>query len=80
MDIVAVDDGSTVLVGECKWRSVATGAEQLLKLDQRARLAGADRMAQRWLFSRGGFTQGCTELASEMNTARLIAFEEMVRG
>lgn len=78
--VVAVDDGSTVLVGECKWRNAATGADQLLKLDQRARLAGADGMAQRWLFSRGGFTQGCVELASEIRTARLITFDDMTRG
>ena len=42
IDVVAVDDSTTMLVGECKWRGEPTDAEQLRKLDARAWLAGAD--------------------------------------
>lgn len=77
IDIVAVDDGKTVLVGECKWGNEPTGADQLAKLDDRARLVGASRDVPRWLFSRAGFTAGCAEIASELEQARLVTFAEM---
>ena len=79
MDIVAVEDGGTVLVGECKWKNEPTGADVLDKLDKRARLARADAQTPRWLFSRSGFTSGCVELAETMVSARLVTFEEMTR-
>ena len=39
IDVVAVRDGRAVLVGECKWRNEATGADVLSALDERAHLA-----------------------------------------
>ena len=77
IDIVALDEGSTVLVGECKWQTSPVGADQLMKLDQRARLVGGNATTRRWLFSREGFTSGCRELAQQMGAARLVAFDEM---
>lgn len=77
IDIVAVDDAKTVLVGECKWKAEPTGADQLEKLDARAHLAGASPDAARFVFSRSGFTQGCHELAAEIPNARLVSFGEM---
>ncbi len=78
IDIVAVDDDTTVLVGECKWRNEPTDASELTKLDSRASLAGASSAIPRWLFSRSGFTSGCEELARSMGNARLIRFEDML--
>ena len=80
IDIVTLGDSETTLVGECKWRNEATGADVLEKLDGRAHLAGAGPSARRWLFSRAGFTKGCAELAASMGNARLVTFEEMARG
>ena len=80
IDIVALDDGATVLVGECKWQGERTGSDQLSKLDRRARLARGDSATRRWLFAREGFTQGCAELASRVPNARLVTFDEMVSG
>lgn len=80
IDVVALDDGRTVLVGECKWKGQKTGVDQLIKLDGRACLARGDSATRRWLFSREGFTPGCTELASQMPNARLVAFDQMVSG
>lgn len=77
IDVVAVDDAATVLVGECKWQSNPVGADQLAKLDSRAHLVGADDRTARWLFSRSGFTQGCLTAAASMPTARLISFSDM---
>ena len=77
IDVVALDEGSTVLVGECKWQTSPVGADQLMKLDQRARLVGGNTTTRRWLFSREGFTSGCRELAQQMGTARLVTFDEM---
>ena len=80
IDVVALDEGTTVLVGECKWQGERTGADQLSKLDRRAHLARGTSATRRWLFSREGFTEGCEELASQMGLVRLVTFEEMVSG
>ena len=80
IDIVAVSGPATTLIGECKWRNELTGTDQLKKLNSRARLVGADASVPRWLFSRAGFTEGCLDFANSIENARLITFEEMVRG
>lgn len=77
IDIVGVGEGRTVLVGEYKWKADPVGAGQLSKLDGRAHLANATAKAERWMFSRSGFTAGCRELADSMSNARLVSFEEM---
>ena len=79
IDIVAVDDAKTVLVGECKWTNSPTGADQLEKLNARAHLAGATADTMRFMFSRTGFTVGCHELAGEMRNVKLVCFDEMVK-
>ena len=79
IDLVAVDGSQTVMVGECKWRGEPMGADQLLKLDRRAHLAGANSADARWAFSRSGFTAGCDETARELG-ARLVTFDEMCEG
>ena len=78
IEIVAVDEGRTVLVGECKWKNERVGADQLVKLDERAHLAAADASAARWIFSKSGFTEGCDTHAAQMPGARLVTFDEMV--
>ena len=79
IDVVAVNGGDPVLVGECKWRNEPTGADVLDTLDKRAHLVKAGEQTPRWLFSRSGFTSGCIELAEAMGNARLVTFEEMIR-
>lgn len=79
IDIVAVDDGAAVLVGECKWKDDPTGSDQLSKLDRRAQLVGAEAEVPRYLFSRSGFTDGCRSLAHKMHRAHLMSFEDMLR-
>lgn len=78
IDVVGVNEGSTTLVGECKWRGEPTDADQLRKLDERAWLAGADSAAPRWIFSKSPFTDACKELAKALPSVRLITFDEMV--
>ena len=78
IDVVAIDDVETALVAECKWTGNPVSADQLRKLDGRARLAGASTEVPRWLFSRSGFTSGCRELAATMPNVRLVPFDEML--
>ncbi len=80
IDIVAVDDSTTRLVGECRWYGEPTDAEQLRKLDARAWLAGADAQTLRWMFSKSPFTDACKAAAGELPSARLVSFDEMVAG
>ena len=77
IDVVAIDDKTTVLVGECKWRSELTDASVLSVLDRRAALIGADSRAPRYLFSKSGFTNGCKELADVMGNVRLVELDEL---
>lgn len=78
IDIVGVDGNKAVLIGECKWRNEPLGTDQLAKLNDRARLVGADSLTQRWLFSKSGFTEGCIELAATMPNTHLVSFGDMV--
>ena len=78
IDIVAIDEAETVLVGECKWQSAPTDAGVLAKLDGRAHLAGARPETPRCLFSRSGFAPSCIELAAQMGNARLMTFEDLI--
>ena len=77
IDIVAVNDDTVTLVGECKWRNELTDTKQLQKLHSHAWLAGASPLTSHWLFSMSGFTTGCKEKAQSMNNVRLISFDEM---
>ena len=77
IDVVAVNDGATVLVAECKWRNEPMGPDQLMKLNDCARLAKATNQTPRWLFSRAGFTKGCADLVAKMGNARAVTFDEM---
>lgn len=79
IDIVALNEGSTVLVGECKWQNAKTGADQLQKLKKRTRLVGGGASTRQWLFSREGFTPECEALSQEDERVRLIAFAEMAQ-
>ena len=79
IDIVAVNDSTVVMVGECKWKNELTGADKLEKLDGRARLVGADQTTSRWLFSRTGYTSGCLERARDASNVKLVTFDKMVQ-
>lgn len=77
IDLVAVDGQAVTMVGECKWQGGAVGAEQLAKLDARARLVGAGTQVPRWVFSKKGFKQSCADLAGQLPAARLVTLSDM---
>ena len=57
VDLVAMREGSPVLVGECKWSRKPVGEDILAQLRQKAaRLSGSGPAPMLALFSRSGFT------------------------
>ncbi|MBR6458996.1 MAG: ATP-binding protein [Actinomycetaceae bacterium] len=77
IDLVAVGNSGTSLIGECKWRNEPVGADVVERLDSRAWLVGADQQIPRYVFSREGFDSSCRSAAKDMGNVRLISFEEM---
>lgn len=77
IDLVSVDDGRTVLVGECKWRNEDVDRDVIETLEHRSGLVHA--LADSWLyaFSKSGFTRGAVEAAASHGHVRLVSFDEM---
>lgn len=77
IDIVCLADGVPVALGECKWRNEQVGLEVLRVLDERSELVHAPYEAQRFLFSKTGFTEATRELAANDARIHLVSLEEV---
>ena len=77
IDLVGVDDGRTVLVGECKWRNEDVDREVVEMLEHRSKLVHAQADSWLYAFSKSGFTRGAVEAAASHGHMRLVSFGEM---
>lgn len=77
VDLVAVADGRPALVGECKWRSESTGENVDKTLLARMPLFRADASAERYVFSKGAFTEGMLERERSDERLHLVLASEL---
>lgn len=77
IDIVGVPaEGSTYLIGSCKFRREKTGIGELELLREYAGAFGKGKAYHYYLFSKSGFTEGLQE-AGRRGEAKLVSLEEM---
>lgn len=77
IDIMAEQDKSTALFGECKWTNEKVDTGVLETLIKRSQLFPYTN-THLYLFSKSGFTQGCEKKASEYPNVHLISYAEMI--
>lgn len=77
IDLVGVDDGRTVLVGECKWRNEDVDRDVVETLAHRSSLVHAQAESWLYAFSKSGFTRGAAEAAASHGHVRLVSFDDM---
>lgn len=77
IDIMGTDGKNTAIFCECKWSNEKTGTSVLETLTERSRLFHY-REVYYYLFSKSGFTKGCTEKAAALGNVKLVAFDEMM--
>ena len=76
IDIMAEQDRDTALFAECKWTNEKVDTHVLETLVYRSSLFSYTNVYY-YLFSKAGFTKGCTEKADKMGNVFLISFSEM---
>ena len=77
IDILAEQDKSTALFGECKWTNEKVDLGVLETLVKRSELFPYKNVHY-YLFAKIGFTKGCTDRASEMGNVTLVAYRDIV--
>ena len=77
IDIMGEQDKSTALFAECKWTNEKVDLPILETLIERSELFPYPHK-HLFLFSKSGFTRGCTERAKELGNVSLVTFEEIV--
>lgn len=75
IDIIA-SDGDAALFAECKWRNEPADAEVLRTLVHRSELFPHAEKCY-FVFSKTGFTAGCTELAQQRGDVELVTLADM---
>ncbi|WP_409967487.1 ATP-binding protein [Bengtsoniella intestinalis] len=78
IDIMGVSDHDTALFAECKWTNEKVDLDVLETLIERSQLFHYEKKHY-YLFSKNGFTKGCTDKAAELDNVTLIAYADMVR-
>jgi hypothetical protein len=84
IDVVGLTDAETLVVGECKYRSVRTDHDALRSLESHADSlrwtppSGGPRRVEYALFSRAGFTESLRTAAEERDDLRLFELDEVV--
>ncbi len=76
IDILAEQDKTTALFGECKWTNEKVDLGVLETLVKRSDLF-MYKKKHFFLFAKSGFTKGCTDRAKEMGNVTLVCFREM---
>lgn len=77
IDIIGEQDKSTALFGECKWRNEKVDGSVLDTLVKRSRMFQYQKV-HLFLFSKSGFTRGCTEMASNRGAVSLVTYEDIL--
>lgn len=76
VDIMGEQDRESALFAECKWRNEKVDSDVLETLIGRSELFRYKK-AHYYLFSKSGFTKGCTELAEKDGRVTLVGYEDM---
>ena len=76
IDIMGVQDKDTALFGECKWTNEKIDLGVLDTLVKRSRLFSYTNVHY-YLFSKSGFTKGCSDKAEEMGSVTLVDYAEI---
>lgn len=77
IDIIGEQDKSTALLGECKWMNEKVDLGILEKFMKRSRLFSYKHV-HFYLFSKSGFTKGCTEEANRFGNVTLVSYADIV--
>ncbi len=77
VDIMGEQDSESALFAECKWRNEKVDSEVLGTLIERSKLFRYKKVHY-YLFSKSGFTKGCTEMAEKDGRVTLVGYKEMV--
>ena len=77
IDIMGEQDKNTALFAECKWTNEKVDLPVLETLIERSELFPYPHK-HLFLFSKSGFTKGCTERAKELGNVSLVTFAEIV--
>ena len=78
IDILAEQDKTTALFGECKWTNEMVDLGVLETIVKRSELFSY-KTKYFYLFSKSGFTKGCVDRAKEMGNVMLVGYGEMMR-
>lgn len=76
IDIMGEQDKDTALFGECKWTNEKVDLGVLETLVKRSRLFSYTNVHY-YLFSKSGFTKGCSDKAKEVGNVTLVDFAEI---
>lgn len=77
IDIMGEQDKNTALFAECKWTNEKVDLPILETLIERSELFPYKKK-RFFLFSKSGFTKGCTEKAKELGNVSLVPYGEIV--
>lgn len=78
IDIMGEQDKNTALFGECKWTNEKIDLGVLETLIERSNIFSY-KTKYFYLFSKSGFTKGCTDKAKELGNVFLIDYDEMIK-
>ena len=78
IDIMGEQDKNTALFGECKWTNEKVDLGVLETLIERSNIFSY-KTKYFYLFSKSGFTKGCTDKAKELGNVFLINYDEMIK-
>ena len=78
IDIMGEQDKDTSLFAECKWTNEKVDLGVLETLIERSKLFPYKK-THFFLFSKSGFTKGCTEKAKELGNVTLVTYGEIVK-
>lgn len=78
IDIMGEQDKNTAVFGECKWTNEKIDLGVLETLIERSNIFSY-KTKYFYLFSKSGFTKGCTDKAKELGNVFLIDYDEMIK-
>ncbi len=76
IDVMGEQDKTTALFAECKWTNEKIDLAVLETLIERSKLFRYKK-THFFLFSKSGFTKGCTEKAKELGNVTLVKYADM---
>lgn len=79
IDIMGEQDNNTALFGECKWTNEKVDVGVLDTLLSRSQLFRYDNV-HLYLFSKSGFTKGCTDKAKALGNVELVTYSDILKG